>query len=180
MRRRGSEARRPVGCEYDGWCILAGLPTKSCPGGRGQGSRKMDGIVGRLINSLAEGRTETPQTRKMPAPTGPGGGRIAIKKGHQTRSKKPGRRTLQITTGRVAGRRASFSGGCCISGNSRTPHGPKYEARLVRPRAPRPARAPCVRWPHGGAVILAVGRVAFVSCATPIRSKNESSVCELP
>jgi len=46
------------------------------------------GIVGRLINSLAEGRTETPQTRKMPAPTGPGGGRIAMKKGHQARSKK--------------------------------------------------------------------------------------------
>ena len=117
-------------------------------------------LTATLISSLAECRTETPQTRKMPAPTGPGGGRIAMKKSHQTRSKKPRRRTLQITTGRVAGRRASFSGGCCISGNSRTPHGPrrrrrddddpKYEARLVRPRAPRPARAPCMRWAWRG------------------------------
>ena len=45
-----------------------------------------------MINSLAEGRTEkTPQTRKMPAPTGPGGGRIAMKKGYQPRPKKPRR-----------------------------------------------------------------------------------------
>ena len=47
-----------------------------------------------LSSSLAEGRTETPQTRKMPAPTGPASGRIAVKKGHQARSKKPTRRTF--------------------------------------------------------------------------------------
>ena len=47
-----------------------------------------------LISSRAEGRTETPQTRKMPAPTGPASGRIAVKKGHQARSKKPTRRTF--------------------------------------------------------------------------------------
>jgi len=40
-----------------------------------------------LISSLAEGRTDTPQTRKMLAPTGPASGRIAVKKGHQERSK---------------------------------------------------------------------------------------------
>ena len=47
-----------------------------------------------VISSLAEGRTETPQTRKMLAPTGPASGRIAVKKGHQERSKKPTRRTF--------------------------------------------------------------------------------------
>ena len=115
----------------------------------------------RLISSLAEGRTEMPpQTRKMPALTGPTSGRIAMKKGHQTRSQKPRRRTFWITFGRVAGRRASFSGGSCNSGNSIIPHGPhrrrrddddpKYKARLVHPRASRPARAPCVRWAWRG------------------------------
>ena len=114
-----------------------------------------------MINSLAEGRTETPQTRKTLAPTGgPASGRIAVKKGHQARYKKPRRRTFQIIIGRVAGRRASFMGGCCISGNFRTPHGPrrrrrddddpKYEAHLVRLRASPPARAPCVRWAWRG------------------------------
>ena len=63
-----------------------------------------------MISGLAEGRTETPQTRNMLAPTGPVSGRIAIKKGHQVRSKKPRRRTFGIAFGRVAGRRASFSG----------------------------------------------------------------------
>ena len=38
-----------------------------------------------MVNSLAEDRTETPQTRKMPAPTGPGGGRIAMKKDYHTK-----------------------------------------------------------------------------------------------
>ena len=47
-----------------------------------------------LISSLAEGRTDTPQTRKMPAPTGPTSGRIAVKKGHPERSKQPTRRTF--------------------------------------------------------------------------------------
>ena len=133
-----------------------------------------------MINGLAEGRTETPQTRKTLAPAGPASGRIAMRKGHQSRSKKPRCRTFRITFGRVAGRRASFLGGCYISGNSRTLHGPhrrrrddddpRYEARLVlvlvRARAFRRARAPCVRHGHGGAVVLAVGRAAFVSCAT--------------
>ena len=75
--------------------------------------------VRRLINKCpAQGRTETPQTRKMLAPTGPASGRIAMKKGHQARSLKRRCRTVWIIFGRVAGRRASFSGGCWILGNS--------------------------------------------------------------
>ena len=113
-----------------------------------------------MINSLSKGRIETPKTRKMLAPARPASGRIAMRKGHQTRSKKPRCRTSRITFGRVAGRRASFLVGCCISGNSRTLHGPhrrrrddddpRYEARLVRARAFRPVRAPCVRWAWQG------------------------------
>ena len=47
-----------------------------------------------LIKRPAQGRTGTPQTRKTPAPTEPASGRIAVKKGHQTSSKKPRRRTF--------------------------------------------------------------------------------------
>ena len=132
-----------------------------------------------VIGSLAQGRTETPQTRKMLAPTGPARGRIAIKKGHQTRSKKPRYRTCWIAFGRVAGRRASFLGGCCISGNSRTPHGPhrrrrddddpRYKARLVRPRASRPARAPCVQWVWRGRGPRRGSRRVRVVCHTDRR-----------
>ena len=46
----------------------------------GNGFKMTDKKIPLLISSLAEGRTETPQTRKMPAPTGPGGGRIAMGK----------------------------------------------------------------------------------------------------
>ena len=156
------------------------------PAGGGYGGHDLDMWchLPRLISSLAEGRTETPQTRQMLAPTGPASGRIAMGKGHhmskpwrtQTRSKKPRRRFWGVTFGRVAGRRASFSGGCCISDNSRTPTGLTNDdvtttTRNAKHASYAPARpVPRVRRVcdgHGGAVVLVVGRVAFVSCATP-------------
>ena len=112
----------------------------------------------------------------MPALAGPASGRFAMENGHQTRSYMARSRPSRITIGRDAGRPASFSGGCGISGSSGTTQthhrrrrdddDPNKIFRLARDRA-------CWCWPagaanmgggHGGAVVLVVGRVTFVSC----------------
>ena len=49
-----------------------------------------------ISSSRAEGRTETPQTRKMLAPVGPAFGPIDTHEGHQARSEKRGSRSFQI------------------------------------------------------------------------------------
>ena len=90
--------------------------------------------------------------------------------------KNPRSRTFRITFGRDAGRRASFKVGCCISGIPERSTGLTDDDATTTTRDTKPASyalapsVPRVRRVcdgHGGAVVLAVGRVAFVSCATP-------------
>ena len=130
-----------------------------------------------MISGLAEGRTETPQTRKMLAPTGAASSRIAMKKGHQTRSKKPKRRTFWIAFGRVAGRRASFSGVAVFRVIPEHPTGLTDDdatttTRNAKPASYAPARpVPRVRRVcdgHGGAVVVpAYGKHAFAVLCDP-------------
>ena len=137
--------------------------------------------VSQLISSQAEGRTETPQARKMLAPTGHRAGqrRIAMKKGHQARSKKPRRRTFGSPLVVLReGARLRFRVVAIFRVIPEHPTGLTDDDAMTTTRNTKPAsyaparpipRVRRVRDGHGGAValFLAVGRVAFASCATP-------------
>ena len=114
----------------------------------------------------------------MLAPTGPAGGRIAVKKGHQARSKSPDAKTFRSLLVALRGGALRFRVIAIFRVIPEHPTGLADDdatttttTRNTKPASYAPAR-PVLRVRlacdgHGGAVILAVGRVAFVSCATP-------------
>ena len=102
-------------------------------------------------------------------PAGPANGRIATGKGHQARSPNPRYRPLRKTSGRDAGRPASFSGRCGLSANScttqthhrrRRDDDRRPEMRIpprTRPRVPSSVRAV---WAMGMAGLWCSSRIA--------------------
>ena len=112
----------------------------------------------------------------MLAPAGPASGRIAMRKGHQARSKSPDAELLGSPLVALREGALRFWVVAVFRVIPEHPTGLTDDDATTTTRDTKPASyalarsVPRVRRVcdgHGGAVVLAVGRVAFVSCATP-------------
>ena len=130
-----------------------------------------------MVSSLADGRAKNTPNKKMLAPTGPASGRIAMKKKATKHVPKSPDAELFGGSPLVALREGAlrFRVVAVFRVISEHPTGLTDDNATTTTRNTKPASSASARpvprvrrvcGGHGGAVVLAVGRVAFVSCAT--------------